>query len=62
MDDDLIAVKANSNNPEDFVRMDSALGRAIQLWSNGRPIPMTLAVELMEEGYDVASLERAHRR
>jgi hypothetical protein len=41
--------------------MDSALGKAIQRWSKDLPIPMTIAVELMELGYDVPSLERAHR-
>lgn len=40
----------------------SALGRAIALWSQGKNIPLTLAVKLMEQGYDVPSLERAHRR
>lgn len=40
----------------------SALGRAIAIWSQGRAIPMTLAAELMEQGYDVPALERAHRR
>jgi hypothetical protein len=40
----------------------SALGKAIALWQAGKSIPLTLAVELMAEGYDVAALERAHRR
>lgn len=40
----------------------SALGRAIAIWSQGKNIPVTLAVELMQQGYDVAALERAHRR
>jgi hypothetical protein len=60
MDDNLIAVDT-SNNPEAYVHMDSALGKAIQRWSKDLPIPMTIAVELMELGYDVPSLERAHR-
>lgn len=40
----------------------SALGRAIALWSQGQRIPMTLAAELMRQGYDVPALERAHRK
>lgn len=40
----------------------SPLGQAIALWSQGKRIPLTLASALMEEGYDVAALERAHRR
>ena len=40
----------------------SALGRAIAIWSEGRNIPMTLAAELMAEGYDLHSLERRHRK
>ncbi len=39
----------------------SALGRAIAIWSRGQRIPLTLAAELMEDGYDVPALERAHR-
>ena len=35
----------------------SALGRAIAYWQNGSYIPLTLASELMAEGYDVGSLE-----
>lgn len=35
----------------------SALGRAIAYWQSGRYIPLTLATELMAEGYDVGSLE-----
>lgn len=38
----------------------SALGRAIALWSQGKRIPITIAAELMQDGYDVASLERRH--
>jgi hypothetical protein len=60
MDDNLIAVDT-SNNPEAYVHMDSALGKAIQRWSKDQPISLTIAVELMELGYDVATLERAHR-
>ena len=35
----------------------SALGRAIAYWQNGSYIPLTLASELMAEGYDVGALE-----
>ena len=35
----------------------SALGRAIAYWQNGSYIPLTLASELMAEGYDVGGLE-----
>ena len=38
----------------------SALGRAIAYWQSGSYIPMTLAAELMAEGYDVTSLEARH--
>lgn len=37
---------------------DSALGRAIAQWRTGRPIPLTLATELINQGYDLPSLER----
>lgn len=39
---------------------ESALGKAIAHWRSGRIIPMTLAVELMAEGYDVSALEAHH--
>ena len=39
----------------------SPLGQAVAIWSTGKPIPLTLAATLIEEGYDVASLERHHR-
>lgn len=61
MDDNLIAIDTN-NSPDSYVTMQSALGQAIQLWSKGKRIPLTIAVELMEEGYDVPALERAHFR
>lgn len=35
----------------------SALGRAIAYWQAGRYIPLTLATELMADGYDVGVLE-----
>jgi len=39
----------------------SALTKAILIWSTGQQIPMTLAVQLMREGYDVQKLEERHR-
>lgn len=47
-------VEATTDNYE------SALGKAIAYWRNGRLIPMTIAVELMAEGYDVGALEAHH--
>jgi hypothetical protein len=41
--------------------MESILGQAIAIWRAGRRISLVLAVKLMEEGYDVAALERRHR-
>jgi hypothetical protein len=41
--------------------MESILGQAIAIWRTGRRISLVLAVKLMEEGYDVAALERRHR-
>ena len=38
------------------------LARAVALWEQDKPIPMTLAVELMEFGYDVKRLEREYRK
>ena len=35
----------------------SPLGRAIAYWKAGRYIPLTLATELMADGYDVGVLE-----
>jgi hypothetical protein len=37
--------------------MKSILGKAISLWQKGSPIPMDLFAELIEQGYDVPSLE-----
>ena len=42
------------------VQFTSALGKAIATWSQGKHIPLTLAVELIEEGYDLNSLQRRH--
>lgn len=39
---------------------NSAIGRAINLWSQGRNISFQHAQELREEGYDVAVLRRFH--
>ena len=39
---------------------ESALGKAIAYWRSGRIIPMTLAVELIGDGYDVGALEAQH--
>lgn len=50
----------NMQNEQPIERYESALGRAIQQWQAGRPIPMTLAVELMAQGFDVPSLEARH--
>lgn len=36
---------------------ESALGKAIAYWQAGRYIPLTLATELMADGYDVGVLE-----
>jgi hypothetical protein len=44
-------VEANTDNYE------SALGKAIAYWQAGRYIPLTLATELMTDGYDVGVLE-----
>lgn len=40
----------------------STLARAIAYWQRGVHIPLTLATELMEEGYDVGSLEAHHMK
>lgn len=47
-------VEATTDNYE------SALGKAIAYWQAGKYIPLTLAVELMGEGYDVGALEARH--
>ena len=36
---------------------ESALGKAIAYWRSGKFIPLTLATELMADGYDVGVLE-----
>ncbi len=40
----------------------SALSRALDHWQAGRSIPLTLAQELVEEGYDPGQLQRFHRK
>jgi hypothetical protein len=37
------------------------LDRAIDQWSHGNRIPLDLAAELIEEGYNVAALEAQYR-
>lgn len=54
------------DHPDDYENEDhedyqSPLGQAIHQWQRGNAIPLTLAVELMGEGFDVPSLEAAHR-
>lgn len=39
---------------------ESALGKAIAYWRSGKLIPLTLATELLSEGYDVGTLEAQH--
>jgi len=39
----------------------SALTKAIIIWQSGQNIPLTLAAQLMAEGYDVKALEERHR-
>lgn len=42
---------------EAVAEYNSAIGKAIDLWSKGKHIPMTLYTELLENGYDVPRLE-----
>lgn len=39
---------------------ESALGKAMAYWRSGRIIPLTLASELIADGYDVGALERCY--
>ncbi len=41
--------------------MQSTLGKAIAIWRSGRNITFGMAMELREQGYDVAMLAKAHR-
>lgn len=55
----------NRENPmttNETPRYDSHLGEAIAIWRSGRNISLTLAAKLMQDGYDVPSLERRHRQ
>ncbi len=47
------------NTPE-TVSFQTPLGQAIALWRSGKRISTVLAAALLEEGFDVRSLERAH--
>ena len=47
-------VEATTDNYE------SALGKAIAYWQAGRYIPLTLATELMADGYDIGVLEASY--
>ena len=47
------------DNPEDSYV--TPLAKAIAIWRSGRNITFDLAVALLEEGYDVQSLEARHR-
>nr|WP_250808744.1 hypothetical protein [Neorhizobium tomejilense] len=47
-------------NNSDATVAQSALGRAISLWNQGRNITFQHAQELREEGFDVAALRRFH--
>jgi hypothetical protein len=38
------------------------LSRAVAIWEQDKPIPMTLVADLMGLGYDVARLEREYRK
>jgi hypothetical protein len=42
--------------------MPPTLARAVEIWAQDKPIPLTLVTELMEFGYDVPRLERQHRQ
>lgn len=36
------------------------LGKAIAILSGGRKLPLTIAAELLQEGFDVGAIERRH--
>ncbi|WP_313196182.1 hypothetical protein [Shinella zoogloeoides] len=44
-----------------FNEMQSTLGKAIAIWKSGRNVTFAMAMELREQGYDVAALAKAHR-
>ena len=56
LQDDATADAADANQDN----YESALGKAIAYWRSGKLIPLTLATELMAEGYDVGTLEAHH--
>lgn len=40
----------------------SPLGVAIALWKQGRPPPVDIVTALIDQGFDVAALERFYRK
>jgi len=57
--------KPQTNEAPDLPVFDSnksALATAISLWRAGKKIDLTLYAELVEQGYDVPSLERFYRK
>lgn len=52
--DEQIAERESMEAVEEY---QSAIGKAIDLWSQGKHIPMTLYTELLENGFDVPRLE-----
>jgi hypothetical protein len=50
----------NTPKKEPEMQPASALSRALALWAAGKRIPLNIAADLMEQGYDVPSLERRH--
>jgi len=48
------------NNPN-HAYTSPTLERAIEQWERGNTIPLTLAIELMAEGFDVEALEAEYR-
>ena len=40
----------------------SPLGVAIALWKQGRPAPVDVITALLDQGFDVAALERFYRK
>lgn len=44
----------------DTLGFTTPLAQAIAIWSQGRRISLVLASQLLEEGYDLTSLERRH--
>lgn len=49
-------VPSIDNPPVSAESFDSAIGKAINHLQHGRRVPYDLAVELMEDGYDLPSL------